>query len=87
LVVLAERGWQIGLRHAAKGVIGERRLVAVRVGESDMQLLMKERRSKTPPVTRRDRWGTQKFKIKGRATRPERQIEAEIAIEKAWKLN
>jgi hypothetical protein len=33
LVVFAERGREIGLGHAAKGVIGERRLVAVRVGD------------------------------------------------------
>ena len=34
LVVLAERGRKIGLRHAAEGVIGERRLVAVGVGDA-----------------------------------------------------
>jgi hypothetical protein len=34
LVIFAERGREIGLRDAAKGVIGERRLVAVRVGDT-----------------------------------------------------
>ena len=31
---------------------------------------MKERESKAPPVTLRDSWGTLKFQIKDRATRP-----------------
>src|SRR5437016_4244843 len=30
-----------------------------------------ESKSKSPPVTRRDRWGTRQFQIKARATRPE----------------
>jgi hypothetical protein len=37
----------------------------------DDQLSMKERKSKTPPVIRRDRWGTRSSKsLKARATRP-----------------
>jgi hypothetical protein len=34
VVVLAERGREVGLGDAAKGVIGKRRLVAVRVGDA-----------------------------------------------------
>ena len=34
VVILAERRREIGLRDAAKGVIGERRPVAVRVGDA-----------------------------------------------------
>src|ERR1700680_2601529 len=40
------------------------------IGDGDLQFPTKERKSKPPPVTRRDRWGTRKFQIKARATRP-----------------
>ncbi len=53
-----------------------RRIVAVgfdvrkRIGPGGIQFSMKTRKSKAPPVTRRDRWGTLKFQIKTQATRP-----------------
>jgi hypothetical protein len=62
LVVLAERGGEIGLRDAAEGVVGEGRLVAARVGDASMQFSMNKSKSKAPPVTRRDRQATRKFK-------------------------
>jgi hypothetical protein len=86
LVVFAERGREIGLCDAAKGVISERRLVAARVGDAgevafgvvgvvrdmarrvgDVESQIMKLESKAPPVTRRDRWATRKFK--GCATR------------------
>ena len=35
-----------------------------------MQFLTRELKSRNPPVARRYRWGTRKFTIKGRVTRP-----------------
>jgi hypothetical protein len=58
VVVLAERRREIGLRDAAKGVIGERRLVAARVLNADKRVSIEESKSKAPPVTLRDRWAT-----------------------------
>jgi hypothetical protein len=49
---------EIGLRHAAKGVIGERRLVAARDRIDDKQSSISEPNSKAPPVTRRDKRAT-----------------------------
>ena len=70
LVVLAEGRREIGLRHAAKVVIGESRLVAVRVGDADMQFSMNKSKSKAPPVTLRDRWAARKFKTISKAMPP-----------------
>jgi hypothetical protein len=68
LVELAERGREIGLRDAAKGVRGERRLVAVRVGDDDIDFSIGELKSKAPPFKKR-RTGHPKFNYKARATR------------------
>ena len=68
-VGLGQRRGEIRIRYAAIGVIGERGRIAVRVCDRDMQFTRKKRKSKVPSVTPRDRWGTLKFQIKGRATR------------------
>ena len=56
LVVLAERGREIGLRDAPISVISEGRLVAARIGDAGMSFSHNKSKSKAPPITRRDRW-------------------------------
>jgi hypothetical protein len=55
LIILAERGREIGLRHAPKGVIDERRLAAFRVGDAGLQFSMNKSKSKVLSVTQCDR--------------------------------
>ncbi len=66
VVILAERRREIGLRDAAKGVIGERRLVAARVGDAHIDFSISEPKSKAPPFKKR-RTGRPKFNYKARA--------------------